>query len=275
MPRNQLRGNTKIKSISTSIIRYLTKEFETTGAYIFSVLPMMKVVYRHHLHTAWPDLFIDSSYHGGRELTDTVLEDEPVAFTVHEKGSKRGGRLLVSSDGFSYGVKVGIVTAHFNKRLTVLFTIVSYLCEALVSYQRKKRNRICKPHILRLQYDKFCVIKIINILTRSIIDYFFDNMRTSLPMTTILNVAVCWLMVLTCGSNCFYMRFQLKSQSSTLWTCSVRSKKMRCHATVRQVGDQFVRGLNAHCHPGDIKLPVRVKVSAEVSTTICYEYETK
>ncbi|XP_062585673.1 uncharacterized protein LOC134247321 [Saccostrea cucullata] len=34
-----------------------------------------------------------------------VLEDSPVTFRVLEKGSKRGGRLLVSSDGYAYTVK--------------------------------------------------------------------------------------------------------------------------------------------------------------------------
>ena len=40
------------------------------------------------------------------ELPDTVTEDVPITFTMLENGSKRGGRLLVSSNGYSYGVKV-------------------------------------------------------------------------------------------------------------------------------------------------------------------------
>ena len=44
------------------------------------------------------------------EMSDTVLPDQPVTFTVLDHGSKRGGRLLVSSDGYSYGVKVTYIT---------------------------------------------------------------------------------------------------------------------------------------------------------------------
>ena len=40
-------------------------------------------------------------------LSTSVLSDEPLTFHVFENGSKRGGRLLVSSDGYKYGVKVG------------------------------------------------------------------------------------------------------------------------------------------------------------------------
>jgi len=40
------------------------------------------------------------------DLPDVILPDQPVTYTFLEKGSKRGGRLLVSSDGYTYGVKV-------------------------------------------------------------------------------------------------------------------------------------------------------------------------
>ena len=39
-------------------------------------------------------------------LTETVIEDRPLTFTVVEKGSQRGRQLLVDSNGYSYGVKV-------------------------------------------------------------------------------------------------------------------------------------------------------------------------
>ena len=39
-------------------------------------------------------------------MPDAALPDQPVVFRVIEKGSKRGGKLLVSSDGHSYGIKV-------------------------------------------------------------------------------------------------------------------------------------------------------------------------
>ena len=35
-----------------------------------------------------------------------MLDEEEVRFEVLEKGSKRGGALLVSTDGFSYGIRV-------------------------------------------------------------------------------------------------------------------------------------------------------------------------
>ena len=50
--------------------------------------------------------FCSRSFVDGLALSKTILPDEPVTFSILEKGSKRGGRLLVSSDGFSYGVKV-------------------------------------------------------------------------------------------------------------------------------------------------------------------------
>lgn len=37
---------------------------------------------------------------------DTIIPPSDVIFEVLEKGTKRGGRLLVRSDGFTYGVKV-------------------------------------------------------------------------------------------------------------------------------------------------------------------------
>lgn len=39
-------------------------------------------------------------------MDDTILDERPIQFEVLEKGSKRGGKLLVASDGFTYGVKV-------------------------------------------------------------------------------------------------------------------------------------------------------------------------
>ena len=42
-------------------------------------------------------------------LSTSVLSDEPLMFHIFENGSKRGGRLLVSSDGYKYGVKVGML----------------------------------------------------------------------------------------------------------------------------------------------------------------------
>lgn len=94
------------------------------------------------------------------DMDDTILDERPIQFEVLEKGSKRGGKLLVASDGFTYGVK-------------------------------------------------------------------------------------------------------RENKTSTAWTCAVRSTKMRCHATVLQKGDFFVRGPAQHCHPGDLKLPVLKKISSK------------
>ncbi|XP_078316314.1 uncharacterized protein LOC144620219 isoform X2 [Crassostrea virginica] len=94
------------------------------------------------------------------DIDDTVLDEEEVRFEVLEKGSKRGGALLVSTDGFSYGIK-------------------------------------------------------------------------------------------------------RKNKETNIWTCSVRPSKLRCHATVLQRGNSFVRGAHPHLHPGDLKLPYLKKVIAE------------
>lgn len=41
------------------------------------------------------------------ELPDEILPDDGIIhYKVLEKGSKRGGRLLVASNGFTFGVKV-------------------------------------------------------------------------------------------------------------------------------------------------------------------------
>ena len=97
-------------------------------------------------------------------LSTSVLSDEPLTFHVFEQGSKRGGRLLVSSDGFKYGVKK-------------------------------------------------------------------------------------------------------QQKTSTIWTCSVRSKKIRCYATVTQKGSEFRRGNQNHVHPADPSTLSTVQVSSKVSTT--------
>ncbi|KAL5006692.1 hypothetical protein ScPMuIL_015498 [Solemya velum] len=106
---------------------------------------------------------VDTSIDVEPELPSIILPDEPITFKVLETGSKRGGRLLVSSDGFSYGVKN-------------------------------------------------------------------------------------------------------KNKSSTYWTCSVRSKKMRCPATVTQIGDNFRRGIQKHIHFADLKLALQKEISATVKS---------
>lgn len=41
--------------------------------------------------------------------TDTILEDNEVRFEIVESGTKRGGKKLVSSEGYSYTVKVSAI----------------------------------------------------------------------------------------------------------------------------------------------------------------------
>ncbi|XP_056022785.1 uncharacterized protein LOC125648832 isoform X2 [Ostrea edulis] len=49
--------------------------------------------------------------------------------------------------------------------------------------------------------------------------------------------------------------FGKDNKSSILWTCSVRSSKVRCHATVSQKGDHFRAGVQPYCHPADPNFP--------------------
>ena len=58
--------------------------------------------------------------------------------------------------------------------------------------------------------------------------------------------------------------FDLKriNKDSTTWACSVRSKKLRCRATVKR--DQFVSGIQRHAHPPDLKLALQTELSARV-----------
>ncbi|XP_062616522.1 uncharacterized protein LOC134278217 [Saccostrea cucullata] len=104
---------------------------------------------------------LEESIEDGNPVDDTVLEDVPVTFKVLEKGSSRGGRLLVSSDGYSYCVK-------------------------------------------------------------------------------------------------------REGQKTTTWTCSMRSKKLKCYASVSQQGELFVKGSSKHLHPGNLKLPHLKEISAKV-----------
>ncbi|XP_021362634.1 uncharacterized protein LOC110456308 [Mizuhopecten yessoensis] len=96
------------------------------------------------------------------DLDDSLQEATPLVYTVLPTGSKRGGPLLTSSDGFSYGVK-------------------------------------------------------------------YAGKRT------------------------------------TKWTCSIRSRTLRCHAIVHQIGDAFTRGEQPHVHAGDLKLDHRAKMSVKVN----------
>ena len=53
-------------------------------------------------------------------------------------------------------------------------------------------------------------------------------------------------------------------KGGTAWRCSVRTKKLTCHATVIQMGDTFTRGPREHCHPCDPGLLINTKLKARV-----------
>ena len=59
--------------------------------------------------------------------------------------------------------------------------------------------------------------------------------------------------------------FQKQLKNSTVWTCSVRSKKSRCYATVTQKGSEFRRRNNNYAHPADPSILSTVQVSSKVS----------
>ena len=48
---------------------------------------------------------LEETFHAEAPLPNHHPADAPITYSVLEKGSKRGGKLLVSSDGFSFGVK--------------------------------------------------------------------------------------------------------------------------------------------------------------------------
>ena len=49
---------------------------------------------------------MDDQALGDQALSDTVIEEEDLSFTILEAGTERKGRKLISSAGFSYVVKV-------------------------------------------------------------------------------------------------------------------------------------------------------------------------
>ena len=59
-------------------------------------------------------MFFSRSINIEPEMPEHALTEQPVEFKIIEKGSKRGGRLLVSSDGYSYGVKVRDIQQNLN-----------------------------------------------------------------------------------------------------------------------------------------------------------------
>ncbi|CAC5384543.1 unnamed protein product [Mytilus coruscus] len=65
------------------------------------------------------------------------------------------------------------------------------------------------------------------------------------------------------------------NKKSTLWTCSVRSAQLRCHATVSQVGDHFRPGIQNHIHPSDLKLPIYKEMSAKIKQKISENPQTR
>ena len=53
-------------------------------------------------------------------------------------------------------------------------------------------------------------------------------------------------------------------KGGTAWRCSVRTKKITCHATIIQMGDTFTPGPQEHCHPCDPGLLINTKLKGRV-----------
>ena len=61
-----------------------------------------------------------------------------------------------------------------------------------------------------------------------------------------------------------YNLFRKTSEYSQDWQCTVRSKKLRCRATVKQRGDHYTAGLHPHLHEADPGSLARAKISVAV-----------
>ena len=78
-----------------------------------------------------------------------------------------------------------------------------------------------------------------------------------------------------------YNLFRKTSEYSQDWQCTVRSKKLRCRATVKQRGDHYTAGLHPHLHeadPGSLaraKISIAVKKSARERVHICRDISAR
>ena len=89
------------------------------------------------------------------ELSDSIIEEVPVTFTVVNKGSKRGGSLLVSNDWFSCNLKVCytlFVCFNFDHCIFITFSSVTY--SLVLSISQKSNVAInfseCKIHVCNI-----------------------------------------------------------------------------------------------------------------------------
>ncbi|XP_033726217.1 uncharacterized protein LOC117315906 [Pecten maximus] len=57
------------------------------------------------------------------------------------------------------------------------------------------------------------------------------------------------------------MGFQKTNKSTTIWTCSIRSKTIHCYATIVAKGTQFNRGPQEHVHPPEPRKTAKAKVT--------------
>jgi hypothetical protein len=62
------------------------------------------------------------------------------------------------------------------------------------------------------------------------------------------------------------LNFQRTTGGRTYWTCSIRGKTRKCHASVKQFGDVFTPSINGHEHPADPGALKKVKIAAKVSS---------
>ncbi|XP_053383990.1 uncharacterized protein LOC123535774 isoform X2 [Mercenaria mercenaria] len=68
---------------------------------------------------------------------------------------------------------------------------------------------------------------------------------------------------LLAGSDGFRYYVKKTLKSSVLWTCSARSAKVKCYATVVQKGGEYTRGSNSHQHAPEPSLSQKVKLNLQ------------
>ena len=59
-----------------------------------------------------------------------------------------------------------------------------------------------------------------------------------------------------------------KTNDSVNWRCSVRTVKIKCPATVKQLGDHLKAGNAEHIHPADLGRKLKAEVTTKVSNRV-------
>ena len=55
-----------------------------------------------------------------------------------------------------------------------------------------------------------------------------------------------------------------KNKTSTDWQCSVRSKTVKCRATVKEKNGTFIEGPQPHCHQPQAESLAKTKIAVQV-----------